>query len=62
MSPRMTELYQTEAHLLMITSPTIIIIGWIMIILVLTDGGIGSDPAILCAGLQIVEGQLGTVL
>jgi len=58
MSPRITLLYQTEAHLLISTSPT----KAIKVGEALTKGGIGCDPAIFSARFQVVKGQLHSVL
>lgn len=68
----MTELYQTEAHLLMATSPTIRdksfvirdrltryeIIVW----KALTNCGVGGDPAVFNTRHQIVERKSHAVL
>jgi hypothetical protein len=48
-SPRMTLLYQTDAHLFMSTSPTTQ--RRLYYPCKLTEGGIGCDPGIFCAWL-----------
>ena len=63
MSPLTTELYQTEAHLLMLTSPTNRVSNnSIDLNEELTDCGIGSDPVVLGPWLQVVKREHLSVL
>lgn len=58
-SPLTTVLYQTEAHLLTNTSPTIRELAFKY---VLTKGGVRGNPSILASWVEIVKTQLHPVL